>query len=91
MVKIVFASALVSATGGERELNLDFSGDIDALLGVLKSRYGETFEKRFFDNGVLRKYLNVYVNGKDMRFMQGHGTMVCGDCEVLFLPAVSGG
>jgi len=91
MVKVVFAAALMAATGGERELKLDFSGDIDALLGALRNRYGETFEQRFFEKGVLRKYLNVYVNGKDVRFMQGHGTMVYGDCEVLFLPAVSGG
>lgn len=87
----MFSAALKSATDGDTELELDFTGDVKSLLEVLKEKYGESFEKRLFENGSLRRFINVYLDGKDIRFLQGLDTSIPNGSEVLFLPAVSGG
>lgn len=92
MVKVVFGSALRSATNGEQEIELDFSGDLRSLLQLLSDRYGDAFRKRLLDgDGYLKKYVNAYLDGKDVRFIRGKETPVGGSVEILFLPAVSGG
>ena len=91
MVRVVFTAALRSATAGEANFDLQFTGELSSLFSILKERYGETFERRLFENGGLKRYVNVYVDGKDVRFLSGQKTPVSGDSEVLFIPAVSGG
>jgi len=91
MVKVVFSSALRSVTNGESEFEIEFSGNISSLFDILKSNYGETFEHRIFENGSPKRYVNVYLDGKDIRFLNGLKTEVKESSEVLFLPAVSGG
>ncbi|MGB9588468.1 MAG: MoaD/ThiS family protein [Armatimonadota bacterium] len=91
-MKVVFATALRSATNGEQEIELYFSGDVKSLLQLLSERYGEVFRKRLLDgDGYLKKYVNAYLDGKDVRFLKGRDTQIAGSAEILFLPAVSGG
>jgi len=91
MVKVLFSSALRSVTKGESEIDIEHSGDIASLLQILSNKYGDTFSRRVLENGTLRKFINVYLDGRDIRFLSGLETGVSGPSEVLFLPAVSGG
>ena len=43
------------------------------------------------ETGELRRFVNVYVNGEDVRFQQGLATPLTGDDEVSIVPAVAGG
>lgn len=91
-MKIIFATALRSATNGEQEIELDFSGNLESLLVLLAERYGDGFRKRLLDiNGHLKRHINAYLDGKDVRFIKGMDTPVNGSSEILLLPAVSGG
>jgi molybdopterin synthase sulfur carrier subunit len=91
MVKVRFSSALNSVTG-TREITLDL-GDttIKGVFDELISKFGAEFEKRIFENGEVRRFVNVYVNGEDIRHESGLKTAVTDSDEISILPAVSGG
>lgn len=91
MVKVVFTSALQSATNGEGTVELDCNGTVSDLLKVLGARYGERFARRVLDGERLRRYVNIYIDGKDIRFLSGLETPVAGTSTLDFIPAVSGG
>jgi sulfur-carrier protein len=56
-----------------------------ALHGELRDRISEA------DGGGLRRFVNVYVNGDDIRFGDGLDTVVPDGGEITILPAVAGG
>ena len=43
------------------------------------------------ESGELRRFVNVYVNGEDVRFLQGLGTALGDGDEISIVPAVAGG
>ncbi len=91
MVKVNFSSAMQSITKGNREVEIDFQGGVGNLFSRLSDVFGEEFNRRIFENGRIRRYINVYVDGKDIRFSDGQQTLVRNDSVVDVVPAVSGG
>ncbi len=91
MVKVRFSSALNSVTG-TRETIVEL-GDttVKSVFGELVNKFGAEFEKRIFENGEVRRFVNVYVNGDDIRHLDGLDTPVTDSDEISILPAVSGG
>ncbi|WP_309492465.1 ubiquitin-like small modifier protein 1 [Candidatus Hecatella orcuttiae] len=90
-VKISFPSVFTALTRGEREVEVSASSLREALSQLVE-RYGEKFKDRVFDQaGNLRRLLNIYVNGKNIRHLQGLETALKDGDEVSVLPAVSGG
>jgi len=89
-VKIVFYGALLRVTG-EREVEVEAS-TLKEALGRLTAKYGDSFEERIFDTtGNPRRFINIYVNGKDVRFLNRLETTLKHEDKVLIIPAVSGG
>src|SRR5438132_2980343 len=92
VVRIVLASPIATATGGERELEVDFQGTLRDLFDVVTTKYGRQFQQRILESdGALRRFVNVYVNGEDARFLAGLDTPISQDATVDLLPAISGG
>ncbi len=92
MVRLVLASPIAVATQGEREITLDFEGTLGQLFDEVTRRYGSGFHARIFDGtGTLRRFVNIYVNGEDARFLSGLETPVARDATVDLLPAIAGG
>jgi sulfur-carrier protein len=92
MVKLVLASPIAVATKGEREIELDFEGTLKELFDVVSGKYGMQFRQRIFDNdGALKRFVNVYVNGEDTRFLKGLDTRIPRDATIDLLPAIAGG
>ncbi len=91
MVKIRFSSALNNVTK-TRETTLEL-GDttVKDVLDNLIEQFGEEFERRMLDNGELRRFVNLYVNGEDVRHEEGLATKITDADEISILPAVSGG
>lgn len=90
MVKLVLASAIAGRVG-ERGADLDFEGDIRGLLEALASRYGERFTATLYVKGRLSPFVNIYVDGKDIRYSGGLETPVQNGSTVDFIPAIAGG
>jgi sulfur-carrier protein len=88
-VTVKIPAQLRAATGGESELSVDGSTVGEALDAVF-SQHGDLRE-RITDSGELRRFVNVYVSGEDIRFQDGLETPVSDGDEVTILPAVAGG
>jgi molybdopterin synthase sulfur carrier subunit len=57
----------------------------------LESRFPGMKERLLDEEGELRRFVNVYINGEDVRFGEGLGTRLMGGDEVSIVPAVAGG
>jgi molybdopterin converting factor small subunit len=61
------------------------------VLNDLYERYGELRERICNEDGSLRRFVNVYLAGEDIRFLDGLQTPVPDGAELTILPAVAGG
>lgn len=92
MVNVYFASALRNITRGEGIVELeDFEGDLSSLFQRLEAQWGPHIRARLFEGGQLRRFVNVYVDGLDVRFTGGLATSVPKNATVDLIPAVAGG
>lgn len=61
-------------------------------LTILSERYGEEFRSKLFDeNGKPRRFINIYVDGRDFRFLGSIDAVLSPGAELNLIPAVSGG
>jgi molybdopterin synthase sulfur carrier subunit len=66
-------------------------GTLSACIEALDRQYPGFRERLLDETGELRRFLNVYVNGEDVRFQQGMQTPLRSGDEVSIVPAVAGG
>jgi MoaD family protein len=88
-VTVKIPTQLRVATGGQAEVEVEGSNVGEALDAVFAA-YGDLRE-RITQDGTLRRFVNVYVSGEDIRFQQGLETTINEGDEVTILPAVAGG
>ncbi len=63
---------------------------VGEVLGDLGTQFPE-LQKRIFEAGELRRFVNVYVNNEDIRYLDDLATPVAAADEVSIIPAVAGG
>ncbi|HXF03912.1 MAG TPA: ubiquitin-like small modifier protein 1 [Blastocatellia bacterium] len=61
------------------------------LFHSLEKQFPGITERLFDETGQLRRFVNIYVNGEDIRFLDGLTTEVTDGAEVSIVPAVAGG
>ncbi len=88
-VTVKIPTQLRAATGGESEVEVS-GGTVGGALHAVFAAHGELRE-RITQDGDLRRFVNVYVSGEDIRFQQGLETAINDGDEVTILPAVAGG
>ena len=88
-VTVKIPTQLRAATGGEAETEVDGTTVGEVLDGLYEQF--EDLRDRIADDGDLRRFVNVYVGGEDIRFLAGLDTEVSDGDEVTILPAVAGG
>ncbi len=88
-IEVRIPTILRTYTGGEK--SVDGEGEsLSALIDSLESNH-PGIKDRLIDNGDLRRFVNIYVNDEDVRFLGGlEATLSDGD-QVVVLPAVAGG
>jgi molybdopterin synthase sulfur carrier subunit len=89
-ITVKIPTQLRSVTGGEAETQIDEAGTVGEVLDGLYERY-DGLRDRIAEDGDLRRFVNVYVGGEDIRFLDGLDTSVDDGDEVTILPAVAGG
>ncbi len=92
-VEVVLPGFLADLAGGEKHVRVQV-GD-DGTLATVLDRLVDgrpVLERRIRDEtGAVRRFVNVYVDGEDVRFLDGLATPVRDGGEVQVLPAVAGG
>ena len=89
-VSVELAGAL-ARIAGEKRVIVE-AGLLSQVLDALSSGHGEKFRDRLYDDGGRpRRFINIYVNGRDYRFLDKLDTVLHDGDVVALLPAVSGG
>jgi MoaD family protein len=76
--------------GGNKELELAGSS-VGAVVDGLIEQYPGLRGQLLTDDGQLNRFVNVYVNGQDVRYLDGLSTALNDRDEVRLLPAMAGG
>jgi bacteriocin biosynthesis cyclodehydratase domain-containing protein len=92
LAKVEFVVPSVLNRGqGEKKIPLEAS-DLQDAFSKISEQMGDDFKRRVFDhNGRPRSLINIYVNGKNMRFSGGMTMQLKNGDSVYILPAVAGG
>ncbi len=88
-VKVKIPVPLQRLTKGKEEVEGE-PGTIFSLIESLDKKY-PGLEERISERGKLRRFVNVYVNEEDVRFMKNELTEVKDGDEVSIVPAIAGG
>jgi molybdopterin synthase sulfur carrier subunit len=67
------------------------AGSIAAMLETLEAAYPGIKARLCDDSGELRRFVNIYVNEEDIRFLKGKDTALKAGDEVSIVPAIAGG
>jgi molybdopterin synthase sulfur carrier subunit len=89
-VLVKIPTQLRAAAGGDTEAQVDGS-TVQEVLDDLFARHDELRARISDDDGSLRRFVNVYLAGEDIRFLDGLQTPVTDGAELTILPAVAGG
>jgi MoaD family protein len=90
MATIRIPPVLRAQTGGQPEVETDGS-NVGEVLRALTAAHPDTEPQLFGPDGDLNRYVNVYVNGQDVRVLDGLDTAVADGDTVVILPAMAGG
>jgi len=88
-IEVKIPTILRTYTGGEKAVTAD-GANLSALIDDLEANH-PGIKDRLIDNGDLRRFVNVYVNDEDVRFIGGLDAQLKDGDQVVVLPAVAGG
>jgi len=88
-VKVKIPVPLQRLTQGKEEVDGE-PGSVISLIEGLDKKY-PGFGERISEGGKLRRFVNIYVNEEDVRFMKNEETAVKDGDEVSIVPAIAGG
>jgi molybdopterin converting factor small subunit len=88
-IEVRIPTILRTYTDGEKSVTGE-GANLSALIDDLESKHAG-LKDRLLDNGDLRRFVNVYVNDEDVRFIGGLEAALSDGDQVVVLPAVAGG
>ena len=89
-VKVRIPTPLQKLTNNQGEVNCD-AKDINEMLAALEKDHPGIKERLCDGEGKLRRFVNVYVNEEDIRFLQGQETALKDGDDISIIPAIAGG
>ncbi len=89
-VMVRIPTPLRKFTGGKAEVEVDGSS-VREVFNNIDSVHKGIREKVFDEAGTIRRFINVFVNGEDVRHLQGPDTSVEPGDELSIVPAIAGG
>ena len=90
-VKVRIPTPLRKLTNELDIVSVDGSSTLGGAIDGLESSYPGIKERICDEKGEIRRFVNVYINGEDVRFLQGLDSPLKAGDEVSIVPAVAGG
>ena len=90
MIKVRIPTPLRPLTKGQGEVEAQAS-TISHMIETLNQAHPGLKDRLCDDSGELRRFVNIYVNEEDIRFLQGKETSLKDGDEVSIVPAIAGG
>ena len=89
-ITVRIPAPLRKVTNGKDRVEVDAENLAD-MVEAMEEQYPGIKERLLDESGELRHFVNIYVNGEDVQFLQGLETPIAGSDEVSIVPAVAGG
>ena len=89
-VRVRIPTPLRRYTGGAEEVAVD-AETVSAVVEDLERKFPGIKERLCDEQGRVRRFVNVYVNGDDIRFLSSLETTVKDGDEISIVPAIAGG
>ena len=89
-VMVRIPTPLRRMTNGQAKVEIE-SADLGELVEKLNSEFPGFKDRLVDENGELRYYVSIYLNGEDVRFLDGMSTSTNEGDEISIVPAVAGG
>lgn len=89
-VTVLIPTALRPQAGNQASIDLAGSS-VKAVLAQLTSQYPELGKRLFKTDNEVNRFINIYVNDEDIRFLDNLDTKVKAGDEVSIVPAIAGG
>ncbi|MCH7566063.1 MAG: MoaD/ThiS family protein [Nitrospiraceae bacterium] len=90
MVKVRIPTPLRPLTKGQGEVQAE-GANITEMIEGLNTAHPGLKDRLCDENGELRRFVNIYVNEEDIRFLKGKDTALKDGDEVSIVPAIAGG
>ena len=89
-VKVRVPTPLMKLTNNQSEVTAE-GATISEILNNLESQFTGIKERICDENGAPRRFINIYLNEEDIRFLEGESTAVKDGDEISIIPAIAGG
>ncbi len=89
-LKVRIPSPLRSLTAGQGEVD-GAGANINDLIENLEKKFPGMKARLYDETGNLRRFVNIYVNEEDIRFLKGNDTPLKEGDEISIVPAIAGG
>jgi len=89
-VKVRIPSPLLKLTNNQSEVSAE-GGTIADILNNLESQFAGIKERICEESGAPRRFINIYLNEEDIRFLEGENTPVKDGDDISIIPAIAGG
>ena len=89
-VTVRIPTPLRKVTNGADKAEVE-AGSLNAIMSSLNNQFPGIRERLCNEDGSLRSFVNVYINGEDVRFLEGLNSETKSGDEVSIVPAVAGG
>jgi len=90
-IKVLIPTPLRKFTGDQDTVAVENAGTVGALLQSLTTEHTGLRQPLIDDNGNPRRFVNLYLNGEDIRFLQNSETELKDGDEISIVPAIAGG
>ena len=89
-VNVRIPTTMRPITGGDKQVALE-PGSLSEVIAALEAKHPGMGERLIDEDGALRKFVNVFVDDDDVRYLNGLDTAVEDNWTVSIIPAVAGG
>ena len=89
-LKIIIPTPLRRITDNAETVEIE-TGTVAEILAKLDTRYPGFRARVCEESGQLRRFINIYVDGEDIRFLDNLSTPVPDGAELAIVPAIAGG
>lgn len=90
VVSVRIPTPLRKFTEGKAEVKAE-GGNVREVFNHLETNYRGIREKIFDDGGEVRRFINIFLNGEDIRYLAGPDSAVKAGDELSIVPAIAGG
>lgn len=90
MATVRIPTPLRKLTAGQEEVKA-LGGTVSAIIASLETQYPGLKERICDDQGKMRRFVNIFKNDEDIRFLQNLDTAVAETDELSIVPAIAGG